>query len=236
MAKTKEESGPRSPRILNRKARHDFHILEVVECGMDLVGTEVKSLRAGQAKIDEAHARIQNGEVFLIGANIAQYPQAAAGMQHEATRDRKLLLHGRQIDQLISHVKQKGKTLVPLAVYFKRGWAKCELGIVEGKRFYDKREAIKKKFSPKFDSVATADLRVSFGGSQLRASTAVAELLASGAGRDEDNALEVTVAECGCRALEARHSCCTRPRLTRPTHTCPTSPPLLVDACGAAVT
>ena len=140
-----EPTGKAPPRISNRKGRHDYHILEVVECGIELTGTEVKSIRSGQAKIDEAHARVRNGEGFLVGANIAMYPQAAAGMQHEPTRDRKLLVRRRQIAQLESHVKQKGKTLIPLAIYFHRGWAKCELGIVEGKRQYDKRQALKQR-------------------------------------------------------------------------------------------
>jgi len=138
-------AGRKSPRIVNRKARHNFHIIEKVECGLDLTGTEVKSLRAGQAKIDEAHARVLDGEVFLVGANIATYPQAAAGMQHEPARDRKLLLHRRQIRRLEVHVRQKGKTLIPLAVYFKGGWAKCELGVAVGKRQYDKRQDLRKR-------------------------------------------------------------------------------------------
>ncbi len=83
--------------------------------------------------------------MFLVGATISPYAQAAEGMQHEPTRDRKLLLHRRQIAQLESHVKQKGKTVVPLAIYFKRGYAKCELGIVVGKKQYDKREVLRKR-------------------------------------------------------------------------------------------
>ncbi len=145
MAKKKNEPKPKGVRITNRKARHDYFISEVVECGISLVGTEVKSLRAGQARIVEAYGRIQNGEVFLVGANIAMYPQAAPGMQHDPTRDRKLLLRKSQIAKLVDHVRQKGKTLVPLAMYFSRGWAKCELGIAEGKRQYDKRQALRKK-------------------------------------------------------------------------------------------
>jgi len=145
VAKKKKEAKPKGVRIINRKARHDYHISEVVECGISLVGTEVKSLRAGQARIAEAYARIRRGEVYLVGANIALYPQAAPGMQHEPTRDRKLLLRKSQIAKLQDHVRQKGKTLVPLAVYFSRGWAKCELGIAEGKRQYDKRQALVKK-------------------------------------------------------------------------------------------
>jgi len=151
MAKSKGKSGtskdakPKGVRISNRRARRDFDILEVVECGIQLTGTEVKSLRAGNAKIDEAHARILNGELFLFGATFGLYPQAAPGMQHEPSRIRKLLVHRRQILKLEVHVRQKGKTLIPLAMYFHRGWAKCEIGIAIGRRSYDKRDAIKKK-------------------------------------------------------------------------------------------
>ena len=135
----------RSVFIKNRRAWHDFHILEKVECGIELTGTEVKSIRAGQIKLDEAHARVKGDEVFLVGANIAPYPQAAPGMQHNPTRERKLLLRRRQIKQLADHVRQKGKTIVPLSLYFKRGWAKLSLGLAVGKQQYDKREALKKR-------------------------------------------------------------------------------------------
>lgn len=144
MAKSPEEHRPHAPRILNRKARHNFHILEVVECGIELFGTEVKSLRAGAMQIDEAHARLRGNQAFLVGATIALYPQAGP-IQHDPTRDRRLLLHRRQINALAAHVVQKGKTLVPLVIYFKKGWAKCELGIAVGKRAYDKRDALRKK-------------------------------------------------------------------------------------------
>jgi len=143
--KKKKTDKPKGVRITNRKARHDYHITEVVECGIALTGTEVKSLRAGQARITESFARIRNGEVYLVGANIALYPQAAPGMQHNTTRDRKLLLRKRQIAKLQVHLNQKGKTLIPLAIYFSRGWAKCELGIAEGKRQYDKRQDLRRK-------------------------------------------------------------------------------------------
>jgi len=146
MAGKKEQSKPKGVRIGNRKAFHDYHIEEKVECGISLVGTEVKSLRAGQAKIDEAYARITtDGEVLLIGANIALYPLAGDQMQHNPTRKRKLLLHRRQIQLLQVKVLQKGKTLVPLAMYFKHGWAKVELGIAHGKQSFDKRDSLKKK-------------------------------------------------------------------------------------------
>ena len=145
MAKQGKKDDSTRGRLSNRKARHKFHIVEKVECGLALTGTEVKSLRAGQATIDEGYARIQGGEVFLVGVNIAAYPNAPASLQHEPLRDRTLLLRRRQIAELETHVKQKGKTLVPLAVYFKAGWAKCELGVATGKRQYDKREDIKKR-------------------------------------------------------------------------------------------
>jgi SsrA-binding protein len=145
MAGKKAQDKNAAAAIRNRKARHEYHVLEVVECGIALAGTEVKSLRAGLGRIDDAYARVKDGEVFLVGANIPHYAHAAEGMQHEPMRDRKLLLHKRQIDQIESHVKQKGKTVVPLSLYFRRGWAKCELGIVVGKRAYDKREAIRRR-------------------------------------------------------------------------------------------
>ncbi len=135
----------KSPRMVNRKARFDYHILEVLECGMALFGTEVKSLRAGQAKIDEAYVRVQGGELLLVGANIAHYPHARGDLQHDPTRDRKLLVHRRQIAALEQHTRQKGKTIVPLAVYFKGGRAKCEIGLAVGKKFFDKRQDIKKR-------------------------------------------------------------------------------------------
>ena len=141
-SKDKQTSGG-AKRIANRKAFHDYHIFEKVECGLALTGTEIKSIRAGQVKIDEGYARVQDGELWLIGVNIAQYPNAAGLLQHEPLRNRKLLVHRRQIAQIESHVRQKGKTLIPLAIYFKAGWAKCEIGIAEGKRQYDKRDAIK---------------------------------------------------------------------------------------------
>ena len=145
MAKKKPDDIPAGVRIRNRKARHEFLISEVVEAGLALTGTEVKSLRAGQGRIDEAYARVRGKEVFLVGANIALYPNAKGELQHNPTRDRKLLLHRRQIHQLEAHVRQKGKTIVPLEVYFKDGWAKCKLGIAEGKRQHDKRNTIRER-------------------------------------------------------------------------------------------
>jgi len=136
----------RWPRITNRRARFEYHILEKVECGMELVGTEVKSLRAGNASLEGAFGRIRDGELYLCGANIAVYPQAVGALQHDPLRDRRLLAHRHQLRRLEAHVAQKGHTLIPLAIYFSsRGWAKCELAAAVGKRQYDKRQAIRKR-------------------------------------------------------------------------------------------
>ncbi len=146
MAKTKDKQpagGGGTKRIANRKAFHDYYIIEKIECGLALVGTEIKSIRAGLAKIDEGYARLQDGELWLIGVNIAQYPNANGLLQHEPLRNRKLLIHRRQLEQIQAHVRQKGKTLVPLAMYFKAGWAKIEIGIAEGKREFDKRDSMR---------------------------------------------------------------------------------------------
>ena len=144
MAKRPPQHRSQPPRIVNRKARHNYHVLEVVECGLELVGSEVKSLRAGAMQIDEAYARVRGDEAFLIGTTIPHYANAGP-VQHEPVRNRKLLLHRRQIAALAAHVAQKGRTLVPLVVYFKKGWAKCELGIVVGKRAYDKRQTLRQR-------------------------------------------------------------------------------------------
>ena len=148
MAKTKPQQQPAgagSPTIRNRRARFDYQVLEKVECGITLRGTEVKSLRAGNASLEGAYARIRDGEVFLCGANIAIWPQAVGDLQHDPLRERKLLLHSGQIRQLAKHTAQKGHTLVPLALYFRKGWAKCELAAAAGKRTYDKRQTIQKR-------------------------------------------------------------------------------------------
>jgi SsrA-binding protein len=136
---------PRTPRIANRRAHFDFELLEKVEAGMELLGTEVKSLRAGNATLEGAFATIRGGEVWLCGANIAVYPQAVGQLQHDPLRDRKLLLKKRQVAQLEAHVAQRGHTLVPLAIYFKAGWAKCEIAAARGRRAFDKRQAIQKR-------------------------------------------------------------------------------------------
>lgn len=128
----------------NRKAKHDYEILETIEAGMALRGTEVKSLRTGKASIEEAFARIKNGEVWLINADIPIYPQAGM-MNHPPKRPRKLLLHRREIQRLESKLHERGLTLIPLRIYFRRGYAKVELALARGKRQYDKRETLRRK-------------------------------------------------------------------------------------------
>ena len=128
----------------NRKARHEYELLEKVEAGLVLTGTEVKSLRNGKANLEDAYAEVDAGEVWLLGCDIPEYLQANR-MNHVPKRRRKLLLHRREIAKLGSKSGEKGLTLVPLSIYFKNGIAKVELSVARGRKTYDKREAIKKQ-------------------------------------------------------------------------------------------
>ena len=126
---------------LNRRARHDYLIQDTLEAGLVLHGTEVKSLRQGGASIAEAYADQQGGELFLVNANIPEY-KASAHFNHLPTRPRKLLLHRKEVSRLLGAIRRDGMTLVPLAIYFNdRGRAKVELGLAQGKRKADKRQA-----------------------------------------------------------------------------------------------
>jgi SsrA-binding protein len=129
--------------ISNRRARHDYHILDSYECGIVLVGSEVKSIRDGRANLQDAYARIEGGEVWLHGMHVSPYPFARE--QHDPTRRRKLLLHHDQIDRLLGKTSEAGVTLVPLKIYFKDGLAKVDLALARGKRQWDKRQAIAKR-------------------------------------------------------------------------------------------
>ena len=122
----------------NRRARHDYHLLDRYEAGLVLVGTEVKSLREGRANLARAYADVRDGEVWLVGAHISTYDQGNIA-NHEPTRDRKLLLHRREIASLIGKVKERGQTLVPTRLYFKDGKVKVELALAKGKEKGDKR-------------------------------------------------------------------------------------------------
>ena len=125
----------------NRRARHDYHFLDRVEAGLVLNGSEVKSLRQGHAVLQRAYADARNGELWLVGLHIPPYEQAAAD-PHDPDRDRKLLLHRREIDRLSAQVSEKGLTVVPTRLYFKDGRAKVELAVARGRKHADKRHAI----------------------------------------------------------------------------------------------
>ncbi len=128
----------------NRRARHDYHILETYECGIVLVGTEVKSLREGRASLGDSFATIDDGEVWLCNLHIPEYSNGS-WTNHTPKRNRKLLLHRREIDSLWGKVRDGNNTLVPLKLYFNQGRLKVELGLARGKQDYDKRQDIKRR-------------------------------------------------------------------------------------------
>jgi SsrA-binding protein len=129
----------------NRKARHNFEVIDTLECGIVLVGSEVKSLRAGKISLEESYGRVRENEVWLIGCDIAEYAQATA-WQHEPKRPRKLLLHQREVRKFAGQAHEKGLTLVPLKVYFnERGVAKVLLGLCRGRKLHDKRDKLRKE-------------------------------------------------------------------------------------------
>lgn len=132
--------------IVNRRARHEYHILETYEAGMILTGPEVKSIRAGQANLAEAHCIIRKEKLLLIGCHISPYKPAAMNNPSEPARSRQLLLHKKEMLRLIGKLKEKGLTLVPLKLYFnERGFAKLEIGLGQGKKLYDKRHDKKER-------------------------------------------------------------------------------------------
>lgn len=130
--------------ILNRKAKHDYFILKTYEAGIELTGTEIKSIRLGNCNIKDSYAIIRNQEVFLINMFVAPYKEGNI-FNHKETRGRKLLLHKKEIKKLSEEIEQKGLTLIPLKLYFKKNILKVELGICQGKHNYDKREAMKQR-------------------------------------------------------------------------------------------
>lgn len=128
----------------NRKAYHNYHILDSLEAGIVLTGTEIKSIRAGRVSLGDAYVRPEGGELWLMNVHIARY-EAGSYMSHTPTRPRKLLLHRKEIDNLTSQVLEKGLTLVPLRLYIKNGVAKVEIAPAKGKKLYDKRESIARR-------------------------------------------------------------------------------------------
>jgi SsrA-binding protein len=142
-AKQKQEDEGIQVICRNRRAAHDYELGERLECGVVLTGTEVKSLRAGIANLEDAYARIEGREVWLIGSEIPEY-EMGNRLNHKPKRPRKLLLHRREIEKFAGKASQRGHTLVPLRLYFKNGIAKVEVAIASGKKSHDKREALKK--------------------------------------------------------------------------------------------
>ena len=130
--------------ISNKHARFKYEILETMECGIVLIGTEVKSLRQGKVSLEEAYARIEGGELYLLGCSITPYEHGNQ-MNHEPLRKRKLLVHRRELRKIEGKLTQKGLTLVPLRLYFTRGLAKIEIALATGKTQFDKREKIKSR-------------------------------------------------------------------------------------------
>jgi SsrA-binding protein len=146
MAKKKTATGSGGSTIaLNKKARHDYFIEDRIEAGIALQGWEVKSLRAGRAQLTESYILLRNNEAWLFGMHISPLLSASTHVTPDATRTRKLLLHRREIDKLTGAVERKGYTLVPLALYWKRGRAKLEIALARGKQSHDKRAADKER-------------------------------------------------------------------------------------------
>ncbi|MFZ5648908.1 MAG: SsrA-binding protein SmpB [Bacillota bacterium] len=132
---------PEKTVTVNRRARHEYHILESFEAGIELTGTEVKSLRAGKANLQDSYARVENGELLLYNMHISPYDQGNR-FNHDPKRTRRLLMHKFEIMRLLGKVREKGFSVIPLKVYFKNGWAKVELALARGKKLYDRREDV----------------------------------------------------------------------------------------------
>ncbi len=141
--KSKKKGGPGNTIALNKKARHDYFIEQRFEAGIALEGWEVKSLRENRVNLKEAYVLIKDGELWLFGAHITPLPTASTHVQPDPLRTRKLLMHRREIDMLQGMVERKGYTLVPLAMYWKKGRAKLEIGLAKGKKLHDKRATTK---------------------------------------------------------------------------------------------
>src|SRR5271166_7161744 len=143
-AAAKEAAGRSGDRVVasNRRARHDYDLLETIECGIVLQGSEVKSLREGKAQLADAYARVSDGELWLYGMHIPPWRFATGFGAHNPDRRRKLLVHRKQIDELTARTQQQALTLVPLSLYFKEGKAKVQLALARGRKLYDKRQAL----------------------------------------------------------------------------------------------
>lgn len=140
--KQTESQGSHSPTIKNKRARFDYHLIEKLEAGIELLGSEVKSLRNGKASLAEAFCRVRGGQLYLLNCNIAQYEHAKLA-NHEPLRPRRLLIHRRELHKIEVKLNQKGLTLVPVKIYFTRGLAKVEICLAQGKTRFDKRQKLK---------------------------------------------------------------------------------------------
>jgi SsrA-binding protein len=148
----------------NRRARHEYEIIEVFQCGIALAGTEVKALRTGRCSLQDSYAQVNAGEVWLCNCNISPY-EFGNRFNHEPTRKRKLLLHAREIFKLHQRIKEKGLTLIPLRMYFKRNWVKVDLALAKGKQLFDKRESLARKDSKRQLDRLTRQVRMQDRGS-----------------------------------------------------------------------
>ena len=129
----------------NRQARYLYHILETYEAGIELLGTEVKSIREGRLNLRDGYVLVRNGQAWLTNVHISPYQKVAEYFNHDPLRSRRLLLHKQEINKLIGQVEQKGLTLIPLKMYFKNGWIKVSIGLAQGKKLHDKRETMKRR-------------------------------------------------------------------------------------------
>jgi SsrA-binding protein len=159
-AAAREAAGRSGDRTVasNRRARHDYDILETVECGIVLQGSEVKSLREGKAQLSDAYARVSDGELWLFGLHIPPWQFATGFGAHDPDRRRKLLVHRKEIDELMGRTQQQSLTLVPLSLYFRDGKAKVQLALARGRRQHDKRQAILSREADREASRAARDV------------------------------------------------------------------------------
>jgi len=143
--KTSKDEGPPVKVISdNRRARFEYEVIEVHQAGIELTGTEVKSMRQGKANLQDSFARVERGELWLYNCHVSPYDHGNR-FNHDPVRRRRLLMHSREIEKLKSKMQEKGLTLIPLKIYFKRNWVKVDLALARGKRLYDKRESITKR-------------------------------------------------------------------------------------------
>ena len=157
--KKASRSDPNSRTVCqNRKARHEYDVLDQLDCGIQLYGSEVKSIRNNKVSIDESYGRVEGDEVWLVNCHIAEYPQATI-VNHERRRKRKLLLHRREIRRFAASGEQQGLTLIPLAVLIRRGYVKVRLGLCRGRKLHDKRERLKKQADRREMDAAIRKLR-----------------------------------------------------------------------------